>query len=82
MAFKAIDTIDCAIKKQCLALPKGARRCKGKTQKNPFLQGFIVDFVPVGASLCQTRNHSHSIVPGGLLVMSYVTRLMPRTSLT
>lgn len=26
-------------------------------------------------------NHSHSIVPGGLLVMSYVTRLTPRTSL-
>ena len=25
--------------------------------------------------------HSHSIVPGGLLVMSYVTRLIPRTSL-
>ncbi len=27
-------------------------------------------------------SHSHSIVPGGLLVMSYVTRLMPRTSFT
>ena len=27
------------------------------------------------------QNHSHSIVPGGLLVMSYVTRLIPRTSL-
>ena len=26
--------------------------------------------------------YSHSIVPGGLLVMSYVTRLIPRTSLT
>ena len=25
--------------------------------------------------------HSHSIVPGGLLVTSYVTRLIPRTSL-
>ena len=26
--------------------------------------------------------YSHSIVPGGLLVMSYVTRLIPRTSFT
>jgi hypothetical protein len=26
--------------------------------------------------------HSHSIVPGGLLVISYVTRLIPRTSFT
>jgi len=29
-----------------------------------------------------TAGHSHSIVPGGLLVMSYTTRLTPRTSLT
>src|SRR5690606_40696640 len=27
------------------------------------------------------RNHSHSIVAGGLPEMSYTTRLMPRTSL-
>ena len=26
--------------------------------------------------------HSHSIVPGGFLVMSYATRFTPRTSLT
>jgi hypothetical protein len=26
--------------------------------------------------------HSHSIVPGGLLVISYVTRLIPRASFT
>ena len=30
---------------------------------------------------CAAKNYSHSMVPGGLLVMSYVTRLMPRTSL-
>ena len=29
-----------------------------------------------------TSLYSHSIVPGGLLVMSYTTRLIPRTSLT
>lgn len=28
-----------------------------------------------------TRDHSHSIVAGGLLDTSYVTRLIPRTSL-
>ena len=32
------------------------------------------------ASRC--LRYSHSIVPGGLLVMSYVTRLIPRTSFT
>src|SRR5579883_1148612 len=29
-----------------------------------------------------SSDYSHSIVPGGLDVMSYTTRLMPRTSLT
>src|SRR5215207_10057455 len=28
------------------------------------------------------RNHSHSIVAGGLLVISYTTRLIPSTSFT
>lgn len=36
--------------------------------------------VPAGVG--RAGAYSHSIVPGGLLVMSYVTRLMPRTSLT
>ena len=70
MAPEAIDTIDCAIKKQCLALPGDARQCMMQIQKIPFLQGTNVDFMPVDASLYQTRDHSHSIVPGGLLVMS------------
>src|SRR6202012_6033475 len=30
----------------------------------------------------RTPPHSHSIVPGGLDVISYVTRLIPRTSFT
>jgi hypothetical protein len=30
----------------------------------------------------QNKHYSHSIVPGGFDVMSYTTRLMPRTSLT
>jgi hypothetical protein len=30
----------------------------------------------------QTKPYSHSIVPGGFDVMSYTTRLIPRTSLT
>ncbi len=29
----------------------------------------------------KTQNHSHSIVAGGFPLMSYTTRLMPRTSL-
>src|SRR3954469_9682386 len=34
------------------------------------------------AKLNSEACHSHSIVEGGLLLMSYTTRLMPRTSLT
>ena len=35
-----------------------------------------------GTGQCSGQmDHSHSIVPGGFEVMSYVTRLMPRTSL-
>src|SRR5207253_2008867 len=36
---------------------------------------------PHARSSAATRPHSHSIVPGGLLVMSYTTRLIPRTEL-
>lgn len=34
------------------------------------------------ANLWDVKPHSHSIVPGGLLVISYTTRFIPRTSLT
>lgn len=37
--------------------------------------------LPLGAGQCQTPSHSHSIVPGGLLVTSYTTRFTPFTSL-
>ena len=33
-------------------------------------------------NLRDVKLHSHSIVPGGLLVISYTTRFIPRTSLT
>ena len=36
---------------------------------------------PVRGQPFSPANHSHSIVAGGLLLTSYVTRLMPRTSL-
>ena len=42
-------------------------------------QGFRAPFRPVRREL--RHNHSHSIVPGGLLVTSYTTRLTPLTSL-
>ena len=40
-------------------------------------------FPPAGNDYPDSLNdaHSHSIVPGGLPVMSYVTLLIPRTSL-
>ena len=43
---------------------------RGMDTKKPLLQWLIVGFAPVGASLCQTQYHSHSIVAGGLLVQS------------
>ena len=39
----------------------------------------LIKTAPEG--LRSAPNHSHSIVAGGLLLTSYVTRLMPRTSL-
>ena len=41
----------------------------------PFLLG------KYGQSKFEIPPYSHSIVPGGLLVTSYTTRLIPRTSL-
>ena len=41
----------------------------------------VVVMAPVGPGGPKTP-HSHSIVPGGLLVMSYTTRFTPLTSLT
>ena len=38
--------------------------------------------IRIHAGLRRFERHSHSIVAGGLDVMSYTTRLMPRTSLT
>jgi hypothetical protein len=38
--------------------------------------------VKQSSPVTEATSHSHSIVPGGLLVMSYVTRFTPRTSFT
>jgi hypothetical protein len=47
--------------------------------RNPL---FFLRYSPPEPSGVSHTPHSHSIVPGGLLVISYVTRLIPRTSLT
>src|SRR5690606_33798991 len=49
--------------------------------KSPQLRGLRGEFLLFGAWPCQTWDHSHSIVAGGLLDTSYTTRLIPRTSL-
>ena len=79
--IEAFNAIHHAMKKRCLAMPNVARRCRMKSKKSPHLRGLRCVFVPLGASQCQTPNHSHSIVAGGLEDTSYVTRLIPRTSL-
>ena len=50
---------------------------------NPVSQGKVTGQKPcIHAGLSRFNGHSHSIVAGGLLVMSYTTRLTPFTSLT
>ncbi|CAM3842536.1 hypothetical protein CADE109221_12740 [Castellaniella denitrificans] len=75
------NTIGYTIKKQCLGVPAVAGKFQTQTQKSPHLRGLQGCLVLLYASHCQTRDHSHSIVAGGLLDTSYVTRLIPRTSL-
>lgn len=62
-----------------------ARTCliiRGRKQKKPAItRASGVFFIPLATGLGRTRDYSHSIVAGGLLLTSYVTRLMPRTSL-
>ncbi|SDX87256.1 hypothetical protein SAMN05421755_100120 [Nitrosomonas sp. Nm33] len=60
---------------------KFARRCQAKNEKSPHLRGLRGDLMLLGAGQCRTRDHSHSIVAGGLPEISYTTRLIPRTSL-
>lgn len=50
---------------------------------NPVSQGKVTGQKPcIHAGLRRFDGHSHSIVAGGLLVMSYTMRLIPFTSLT
>ena len=42
----------------------------------------MVRFVGLGCKVSTRKLYSHSIVPGGLDVMSYTTRLIPRISFT
>src|SRR5690606_5726391 len=81
MASLIDSTSTDATKKPCLTPPEAARQCQTIYKKSPQLRGLRCRFVPVDTSQFQTRDHSHSIVAGGLLDTSYVTRLMPRTSL-
>src|SRR6185437_10815836 len=69
-----------------------SKHCGGRNQTVSLV---FVPFFPFGsfvfnpvflrvlrASVVKPMFYSHSIVPGGLEVMSYTTRLMPRTSFT
>ena len=69
-ASKVHSTIQNAIKKECLALPNDASQCQAKKQKFQCLRWLTHALMPLDTSHCQTRDHSHSIVPGGLEVTS------------
>ena len=61
------NTIGYTIKKQCLGVPAVAGKFQTQTQKSPHLRGLQGCLVLLYASHCQTRDHSHSMVAGGLL---------------
>ncbi len=52
-----------------------------KTQKSPCTHGLLYSWGLMRGNKRLGRNHSHSMVAGGLDEMSYTTRLTPRTSL-
>lgn len=54
----------------CLLLPDNARPPYDNKTKKPVKSRASVFILPDSASCCQTLNHSHSIVPGGLPVTS------------
>jgi hypothetical protein len=68
--IRAISAMHYAIKKWCLAMLKIAGPCQTRSQKTLYLFGLMRVLMPLGASRCRISNHSHSIVPGGLEVMS------------
>lgn len=43
---------------------KFARQCYAKNEKSPQLRGLMGVLMLFGASLCRTRDHSHSIIYG------------------
>src|SRR6185437_3389726 len=81
-----------ATRKALRSAPRRARsrscaRCPPRESSVPHatlrLDAILADLARPAVLKVGTRpSHSHSIVPGGLLVTSYTTRLMPRTSLT
>ena len=70
MASGSNRTIYHAIETVCLAMRKFARQCYAKNEKSPQLRGLRGVLMLFGASLCRTRDHSHSMVAGGLVETS------------
>lgn len=66
MASRQNDTKSHTMKKSCFQVLGHASECQVKTKKSPCKHGLSYVFMPADASLCQTRNHSHSIVNLGL----------------
>ncbi|TXD15004.1 hypothetical protein [Extensimonas vulgaris] len=62
MASMTHSTIQNAMKKVCLDVPEGANQCHSNNEKSPQNRGLRVVLVPAGASHCQTRDHSHSVI--------------------
>lgn len=56
-------------------------RVKVSAATLPSTIGFADSSPPLGLTDLPTGDHSHSMVPGGLLVISSTTRLTSRTSL-
>lgn len=54
-------------KKGVLGDAKTCQIVRSRKRKSPQLRGLQGCFMPLAAGLCRTRDHSHSMVAGGLL---------------
>src|SRR5262249_19606203 len=62
--------------------PEMTKVKRQKTQGITYRGSTYVSGYASGLPILRQQHHSHSIVPGGLEVMSYTTRFTPLTSLT
>lgn len=79
-AFGSVNARTMPHKYSAWRCTKSARKCQPQNARSPQLSGLQV-FLLAATDQRRTPHHSHSIVAGGLLDTSYVTREIPSISL-